>query len=84
VFDDENLVSCAGLVPVMGLAERAGLSELIDQRVTLDRLDSTRVASAVVNPAAKVTSIIAGMAAGAAAAARSHLVNLVRVRRRPT
>jgi hypothetical protein len=82
VFDDENLVSCAGLVPVMGLAERAGLSELIDQRVTLDRLDSTGVASAVVNPAAKVTSITAGMAA--AAAARSHLVNLVRVRRRPT
>jgi hypothetical protein len=65
VFDDENLVSCAGLVPVMALAERAGLSELIDQRVTLDRLDSTRVASAAVNPAGKVTSIIAGMAAGA-------------------
>jgi len=28
-FDDENLVSFAGLVPVMALAERAGLSELI-------------------------------------------------------
>ena len=26
VFDDERLVSCAGLVPVMGLAERTGLS----------------------------------------------------------
>jgi hypothetical protein len=65
VFDDENLVSCAGLVPVMALAEQAGLSELIDQRVTLDRLDSTRVASAAVNPAGKLTSIIAGMAAGA-------------------
>jgi len=25
-FDDPNLVSCAGLVPVMGLAERAGLA----------------------------------------------------------
>lgn len=33
VFDDERLVSLAGLVPVMGLAERAGLSELIDERV---------------------------------------------------
>ncbi len=33
VFDDENLVSCAGLVPLMGLAERAGLSQLIAQRV---------------------------------------------------
>ena len=30
-FDDENLVSCAGLAPVMVLAEQAGLSELIDQ-----------------------------------------------------
>jgi len=33
VFDDENLVSFAGLVPLMGLAERAGLSELIAGRV---------------------------------------------------
>src|SRR6476659_7429305 len=32
VFDDENLVSCAGLVPVMGLAEQTGLSELIFER----------------------------------------------------
>jgi hypothetical protein len=62
VFDDEHLVSLTGLVPVMGLAERAGLSELIEQRV---RLDSSRVASAGVNPAGKLTAIIAGMAAGA-------------------
>jgi len=62
MFDDDNLVSCAGLVPMMALAEQAGLSELIGQRVTLA---STRVASAAVNPAGKVTSIIAGMAAGA-------------------
>ena len=33
VFDDEHLVSCAGLVPVMGLAEQTGLSELIGERV---------------------------------------------------
>ena len=26
VFDDENLVSCVGLVPVVALAEQAGLS----------------------------------------------------------
>jgi hypothetical protein len=65
LFDEDNLVSCAGLVPVMGLAERAGLSELIAGRVTLDGLESTRVASAAVNPAGKLTSIIAGMAAGA-------------------
>jgi hypothetical protein len=61
-FDDENLVSCAGLVPVMALAERAGLSELVAERVTIT---TTRVASAAVNPAGKLTSIIAGMAAGA-------------------
>jgi hypothetical protein len=62
VFDDENLVSSAGLAPLMGLAERAGLSELIGQRV---RFKTSRVASAGVNPAGKLTSIIAGMAAAA-------------------
>ena len=61
-FDDENLVSCAGLVPVMALAERAGLSELISSKVAIT---TTRVASAAVNPAGKLTSIIAGMVAGA-------------------
>ena len=62
VFDDEHLVSCTGLAPVMGLAERAGLSALIAGKV---RLRMSRVASAGVNPAGKLTSIIAGMAAGA-------------------
>lgn len=62
LFDDQNLVSFAGLVPVMGLAERAGLSELIAERVVIT---TSRVASAAVNPAGKLTSIIAGMAAGA-------------------
>src|SRR5688572_3387057 len=46
----------------MALGEQAGLSELIAQRV---RVASTRVASAGVNPAGKLTSIIAGMAAEA-------------------
>ena len=58
VFDDENLVSCAGLVPLMGLAERAGLSGLIAERV---RFKASRVKSAGVNPAGKMSSIIAGM-----------------------
>jgi hypothetical protein len=62
VFDDEKLVSCVGLVPVMALAERAGLSELVAAKVAITE---TRVASAAVNPAGKLTSIIAGMAAGA-------------------
>jgi len=62
LFDDEHLVSCAGLVPVLALAEQAGLSELVAERVGLG---ATRVVSAGVNPAGKVTSIIAGMAASA-------------------
>lgn len=62
IFDDENLVSCAGLVPVMALAERAGLSELIAAKVVIK---ASRVKSAAVNPAGKLTSIVAGMAAGA-------------------
>lgn len=55
-------MSLAGLAPVMALAERAGLSELIGERV---RLTESKVKSAGVNPAGKLTSIIAGMAAGA-------------------
>lgn len=62
VFDDGNLVSCAGLVPVMALAEDAGLSGLVTDRVVFK---SSRVQSATVNPAGKITSIVAGMAAGA-------------------
>jgi hypothetical protein len=62
VFDDPNLVSCAGLVPAMALAEQTSLSELIVERVSLA---SRRVASAAVNPAGKLTSIIAGMVGGA-------------------
>jgi Transposase DDE domain group 1 len=62
LFDDQHLVSSAGLVPAMALAEQAGLSELVAERVSLA---SRRVASAGVNPAGKLTSIIAGMAAGA-------------------
>ena len=46
----------------MALAEQAGLSELIAERVLLA---SRRVASAAVNPAGKLTSIIAGMVGGA-------------------
>jgi len=61
-FDDENLVSCAGLAPVMALAEQAELSALITERV---KLGKTRVPSAGANPAGKLTSIIAGMVAGA-------------------
>jgi hypothetical protein len=62
LFDDEHLVSCAGLVPVMALAEQTGLSELVASRVAIR---VTSVKSAGVNPAGKITSMVAGMAAGA-------------------
>ncbi|WP_239310795.1 hypothetical protein [Frankia sp. Cj3] len=32
-FDDPDLLACAGLVPIMRLAERAGLPELIAEHV---------------------------------------------------
>ena len=62
VFDDDNLVSHAGLVPLMELAKQAGLSRLLDEHV---RFTSERVKSGAANPTPKLTSIIAGMAAGA-------------------
>jgi hypothetical protein len=57
-FDDPNLVSHAGLVPAMRLAENAGLPDLADGLLTLD-------STAGSNAGAKVASIVAGMVAGA-------------------
>jgi hypothetical protein len=62
VFDEDNLVSHVGLVPLLELAERAGLSELLSEHV---RFVDERVKSGAANPTPKLTSIIAGMAAGA-------------------
>ena len=61
-FDDPNLVSCAGLVPVMEMAEQTGLSALLDEHV---RFTCEVVKSGAANPTPKLTSIIAGLAAGA-------------------
>lgn len=58
VFDDPNLVSCAGLVPVMRLAERVDLAGLVDRRVRPDL-------STGANPGGKAMAVVAGMAAGA-------------------
>ena len=63
-FDEANLVSFAGLAPLLALAERAGLSELIGEKVHIDP-GATKVQSAGVNPVGKLTSVIAGMACGA-------------------
>jgi hypothetical protein len=57
-FDDPNLISCAGLVPVMGLAERAGLHDLVGEHLRVP-------GSAGSNPAVKVGALVAGMVAGA-------------------
>jgi hypothetical protein len=62
VFDEGNLVSHAGLVPLLELAEQAGLSQLLDQHV---RFACERIKSGAANATAKLTSIIAGMACGA-------------------
>ena len=57
-FDDPNPVSCAGLVPVMRLAQQVGLHDAVTDRV---RLPTDKGA----NPAGKVATIVAGMLAGA-------------------
>jgi Transposase DDE domain group 1 len=62
VFDEDNLVSCAGLVPLLELAEQTGLSRLLDEHV---RFACERVKSGAANSTPKLTSIIAGMACGA-------------------
>jgi Transposase DDE domain group 1 len=62
VFDEDNLVSCAGLVPVMALAEQAGLSALLADKI---HIAEPRLKSGSANPAAKLATLIAGMCAGA-------------------
>ncbi len=58
VFDDPNLVSCGGLAPVVALAERCGLHELVAKTLTL-----TGEGSACAE--VKVPALVAGMIAGA-------------------
>src|SRR5271168_602698 len=62
VFDDDNLVSCAGLVPVMTLAEQTGLLRLLAQKV---HIAEPKVKSGAANPAPKLATLVAGMCAGA-------------------
>jgi hypothetical protein len=57
-FDDPNLVSHAGLVPVMALAQRAGLADLVAEHVRPG-------GQCGVNADLKVPCLVAGMAAGA-------------------
>ena len=57
-FDDPHLVSRAGLVPVMALAQRAGLGDLIAEHVRPG-------GECGVNGHLKIPCLVAGMAAGA-------------------
>jgi len=58
VFDDRNLVSCAGLAPVVALAERCGLAGLVADKLTVP-------ARGGVNAHLKIPGLIGGMVAGA-------------------
>jgi hypothetical protein len=58
VFDDPNLVSAAGLVPMLALARSAGLAQLVDQHLSVPTDKGA-------NPGLKVASLVAGMVAGA-------------------
>jgi hypothetical protein len=58
VFDDPNLVSSAGLVPVLALADRAGLRELADAHLSVPTDKGA-------NAGLKVASLVGGMVAGA-------------------
>src|SRR4051794_30655817 len=58
VFDDPNLVSSAGLVPVLTLARSAGLQELAQTHLSVPTDKGA-------NAGLKVTSLVAGMVAGA-------------------
>jgi hypothetical protein len=57
-FDEPNLVSAAGLVPVMRLAADAGLGELAGTLLTVPTDKGA-------NPGGKVTALVCGMVAGA-------------------
>jgi len=57
-FDEPNLVSVAGLVPVMRLARAAGLDWLASELLTVPTDKGA-------NPGGKVSALVAGMVAGA-------------------
>lgn len=58
VFDDPNLMSCAGLVPIAELAQRCGLAVLADEHLSVPTDKGS-------NAGAKVSALVAGMVAGA-------------------
>lgn len=57
-FDDPNLVSSGGLLPVLALADSAGLRRLADEHLTVPTDKGA-------NAGFKVASLVGGMVAGA-------------------
>ena len=57
-FDDPNLVSSAGLIPMMVLAVKTGLGAVVDERVKLPGYFGA-------NAGLKVIALVAGMLTGA-------------------
>jgi DDE family transposase len=60
-FDEPNLIADAGLLPVVRLAERAGLPELAASAIRIEGAGNSGGA----HPAAKVMSLLGAMCAGA-------------------
>jgi Transposase DDE domain group 1 len=58
VFDDPNLVSCAGLVPMIALAQQCDLQALADEHLSMPTDKGAHAG-------AKVSALVAGMVAGA-------------------
>src|SRR5680860_112451 len=58
VFDDPNLVSAAGLAPMLRLAQHAGLAQLAHDRLSVPTDKGA-------NAGLKVSALVAGMLAGA-------------------
>ena len=58
LFDEPNLVSSVGLVPIMKLAQKAGLATLADRWLSVPTDKGA-------NAGVKVSSLVAGMVAGA-------------------
>jgi hypothetical protein len=61
-FDEDNLVSHAGLVALLGLADQTRLPAIITEKVSIK---NSRIRSGAANPVPKLLSVIAGMCAGA-------------------
>jgi hypothetical protein len=57
-FDEANLVSCAGLAPVLQLVERAGFQQLVAAHVKIEEQGGC-------NAHLKVPALVGGMVAGA-------------------